>query len=544
MVAIFTTSLLSSTQTTFAGQASILGTIGMYSPSSMQSLSTSWYRQPMDDAGQSTLLRDITRLTPKKALALLKEVTSAHELENIRPSALAAMFEASPSVAMREAAKHRDHLRRAVAYADTGLPFDCPFWPRYLADEHPAEFLAKLQEEVARYRSGANIADVHDPQELALAYAGLDHPTLLTFSDFCRNLPRGPLPKLFLTESFTARLRHAPMLNTVMDKGVLKAASDPIDHVRLPDQFPQRLRESPALSPDLRRQLLEALPSGFHPWLTEPQHASITKLTRKLISAEMPEQRRRSMLIHLIVFLTWQHPAMAPHRKDFFHFRDERMSNDDFIVATGFLEQFYRVWIPETMSTLGIDPKRFPFFAKIAARLEEEQHKIAAAGSLESHEELVEFHPSKNRADAYFGHVSDDSNKWEFGHIEGDHFQFYRIISRGRLMGLLYVGLDKYKTSWLRTERNLLIAIQPRTFWDVDREQLFDVVRTRFAGLAHRRGYNGLYMMANPHQQSNDPGIHQAIAAKALAPFNLPESRPRINAGVFQGRELLTLWKE
>jgi hypothetical protein len=76
----------------------------------------------------------------------------------------------------------------------------------------------------------------------------------------------------------------------------------------------------------------------------------------------------------------------------------------------------------------------------------------------------VEFLPSKTQADRFFGYVGEDCTKFEGKSIFRDDFQLYRMISNHRLTGMIYLQKVELETG----KKVLVMAIQPRSFWEVD----------------------------------------------------------------------------
>jgi hypothetical protein len=152
-------------------------------------------------------------------------------------------------------------------------------------------------------------------------------------------------------------------------------------------------------------------------------------------------------------------------------------------------------------------------------------------------EAAVEFIPSKNAADRFFGYVGEDCTKPKGEAIERRDFQLYRMISNDRLVGMLY--LQKKRVGWF--EKALVIAIQPRSFWEVDQRSLLRAVEENLSKVARAEGFEYVFLMNSRNQQSNRQDMLAAIATEGYPVLAL---RKPISGAVFDGKEFLVVWKK
>jgi len=196
------------------------------------------------------------------------------------------------------------------------------------------------------------------------------------------------------------------------------------------------------------------------------------------------------------------------------------------------LEEFYRDAVAETFGALGLQAAEIPALRRQRQLLAAE---LARMRREEGAPVEVEFLPSKTEADRFFAFVSEDCNTERQRAIFRPDFQLLRMVSEGRLRGLVYV-----QKAALDGKEVLILGLQPRASWAIDHRDLLRAVEREFSRVAEAKGYDAVLLMADENQQSNRADMLEAIRERAYPRKNF---RQKVSGAVFEGREFQVLWE-
>jgi FHA domain-containing protein len=442
-------------------------------------------------------------------LELLGQTLAKKDLRNIPPEFFSILLKNIPLKTLHQHAEQHpsDELRALVAYQEAGLPWDPYFFGPYLDASDRERFIQELTPLIEEHRRGKVLTSFED-KELHLAYAGLDSPDKLPFVEFRMN--RKIPPPRFLENTFKASVSEVHSLHHRVDKGKILQALAPFKAVKSADSFRQYFedlfaREKGGLR-SVKADLQAVFPHGFSGLGLEEILEGTQKLLPRIYS-----HRKIPAVQNLIVHLSL---LLARHRKGIDHLKqkmglidEKKISSDNVWEGLKATEEFYRDTVEDALKELKLKGEEISIFKKqrriLAAELERARQK--GDKMIE-----VEFIPSKSQADFFYGYVGEDCNKeWEGAlknSIYEENFQIYRMISKGRLTGMIYLQQGE-----VDGKKVLLMAIQPRSFWEVDSKALLQAIEENFGRIAHESGYDFVFLMDEAGMQSNRQDMLKAI---------------------------------
>jgi hypothetical protein len=445
----------------------------------------------------------------------------------------------APDMLADFAEKRGDSGLRAIArYHARHLPFDDHFWPQYLASSRPALFVSKISQEVAAYRTGEVTAFASE-RDLRLAFASLDSPDGLSFEDFSFWMQKTtPLPPPFLDRSFAARVREIRSAHLAVDKGKVKQALAPMTAVRDVGAFQQYLealikRENGSLK-RIREDLTAAFPNGIGTLRMDELVAS----ARNLLARIWPKRSTppvQNLIVHLAFLIAWHRGESQGLTAKMSAARGEKIPSDTLFDALAATEEFYRDAMEDVIreSTKGAGSgTEIPPLRKQRELLAAE---LARAHGESGEEVDVAFLASKRPTDRFFGYVGEDCMKYKGWAIERPDFQVYRMLSGGRLAGMLYL-----QEAVLDGKKILVLALQPRSSWEIDQAHLLSVVERELSRIGEAHGYDAVVLMDDDNQQSNRLDMLKAIKARNYEKIAFSEG---VSGAVFKGNEFLVVWK-
>ncbi len=209
------------------------------------------------------------------------------------------------------------------------------------------------------------------------------------------------------------------------------------------------------------------------------------------------------------------------------------------------IKMFYQE-VQAYCSKNGIKLKDIPFLNKkiqlLLKEYKEYEDKKKESGGNQA---TVHFIPSKAPEDKYFGYVGEDCTTVKGEMIHYSNFQVYRMVSDHRLVGILYLHQEI-----LDGKKVLVIAIQPRSRWKVDYEDLLAKLRDEngpFISAIKKKNYDYLLLMNDRAQQSNRPDMLNAIYEEGLDTIRFQDSIEKElppKESVFSGNEFLVMWQK
>ncbi len=477
----------------------------------------------------------VGRLRPHDRMEYLERLFDKHGTETPPMGLLAPLLSGIAPEVLAGYARSRGRADLALLseYHRCHLPWDAYFWRAYLASKNPGKFLQKTSVELAAARRGKRLRNPGEA-ELHLAYGGLDSPDRLPFEEFRAQFDPKLPPPPFLKAAFRARVPLVRSVHEKIDKGKISQALQPIESVREPELFKDRLlraiqKERGALKP-IQQDLQAAFPEGLEP----VRHEQLVAAARFLL----PRLWQRShippiheLAAHFALFLAWHQPGLEGLKAAMGELRAKQVPSESLGRGLRATEEFYRDALEDALSPLGLSGDALPFFKKHRRLLAAELDRIRAqdGDSVE-----LEFLPSKNQADRFFGWVGEDCNKHKGALLDRRDFQLYRIVTSGRLAGLIYL-----QSATLDGKRVLVLAIQPRPHFAGEPAGLLRAIEENFSAIAAREGFDAVLLAASPGQQSNRQDMLKAIADRGYP--GLSFSRPILGT-VFSGRDFLQVW--
>ncbi len=435
--------------------------------------------------------------------------------------------------ASNEAAEGRDFFRYA-AYLGAGLPLEPILWKAYLRAAKPEAFLAAAGTDLSAFRRGGSPKPGNERQ-LLLSYAALEVWEGLSFEDFRRGIRGHSPPPPFLTEAFRAEVRTQVSLHGRIDKGKIAQALAPLEKPAELEAFRKDLdaliqaRRSELRA--VREEVKAAFPRGWEKLRLPAMSAAAEGLLPRLWPhRELPAVRE--LILRFGLFLAWHRLEGSALATRVSALRGRELSSKALGEGLKALEEFYRDSVAETFGALGLKAEEIPALRRQRQLLAAE---LARMRRVEGAPVEVEFLPSKTEADRFFAFVSEDCNTERQRAIFRPDFQLVRMVSEGRLRGLVYA---QKKT--LDGKEVLVLGLQPRASWAIDHRDLLRAVEREFARVAEATGYDAVLLMADENQQSNRADMLEAIRERA---YPLRSFRQKVSGAVFEGREFQVLWE-
>lgn len=442
-----------------------------------------------------------------------------------------------------------DHLERLAVFYSAHLPMEAFFWQRYHHAPDRERFLSAASERVSSFRRGAPLARFEE-EDLQFAFAGLDAPEFLSFDRFSRRLPRVPLPPPFLTCGFGTGVREIVSYHSRIDKGKVIEAAQPLRDAGGEADFRSYLmRETHG---GKFRKIRREVEAAFPRWTaslrkeaggkdqTQPDFNEFLEGSRKLLADLWKKWDDKGkipppvidLIVRLAFFLAWQGEAARPLRGRIADAASGTLPSETLFDTLKALEEFYRDTVEDVLKAAGILGDQVPFLRRQRRLLRAEIGRVQG----EVGDEVpVEFVPSKSQTDYFFGWVGEDCTTNRAKSIRRDDFQVIRMVSRERLVGMIYL-----QKAVLDQKRVVVMAIQPRSSWDVDHRHLLEVIETRLGPIVGEEGYEALLLMDHLGQQSNRQDMLQAIVTRA---FDSKTFHKSISGTVFEGNQFLVVWE-
>lgn len=435
--------------------------------------------------------------------------------------------------AATESAEGRDFFRYA-AYLGARLPLEPILWKAYLRAAKPEAFLAAAATDLSAFRRGGS-PNPGNKRQLLLAYAALEVWEGLGFEDFRRGIRGKAPPPPFLTEAFRAELRTQVSLHGRIDKGKIAQALAPLEKPSELEAFRKDLdafiqaRHSELRT--VREEVKAAFPKGWER-LRRPAMSTAAEglLPRLWPHRELPAVRE--LILRFGLFLAWHRLEGSPLAARISALRGRELSSKALGEGLQALEEFYRDAVAETFGALGLQAAEIPALRRQSRLLAAE---LARMRREEGAPVEVEFLPSKTEADRFFAFVSEDCNTERQRAIFRPDFQLLRMVSEGRLRGLVYV-----QKASLDGKKVLVLGLQPRASWAIDHRDLLRAVEREFSRVAEAKGYDAVLLMADENQQSNRADMLEAIRERA---YPRKSFRQKVSGAVFEGREFQVLWE-
>lgn len=488
------------------------------------------------ESARGALKELIPLLNASRRIKMLEKVLEREGLAGVSLGLLPALFNRIPSAALLAHARATQNagLAQVAAYHEAGLPLLPQVWEAYLDAEDPAGFLRIVSGRIQQHRRGERIP-LHHEWERALAYGGLDGPEQLSFAEFSQGLDATMPPPPFLNRAFEALIPERLSVHRLVDKGKIREALLPIADVKNGGNFDNYLWKLTRQTPP---SLLPFQPGLKHLYekikLSYP--AELPAEAIKLIRELWPQRETpavQELIVRLVVLIAWHRDAAASLKPKIELMTGKRIPSEslrDVVLAT---EEFFQDTVGDVLRDENLDAKLLPWLVRTREHLATERERMRGTAG---HAKLVEFLPSSTQADKYFGYVAEDCTKGKTDAIARKDFQIYRMVAEGRLVGVAYV--QKIKTGWFK--KSLVVALQPRSFWEVDQDFLLQTMEANFARLAKAEGYDKVLMMNDGNQQSNRQDMLAAIAGRGYPEFSL---RKGIFGAVFHGKHFLILWE-
>lgn len=435
--------------------------------------------------------------------------------------------------ASTESAEGRDFFRYAT-YLGAGLPLEPILWKAYLRAAKPEAFLAKAGADLSAFRRGGSPKPGHERQ-LLLAYAALEVWEGLGFEDFRRGIRGKAPPPPFLTQGFRAELRTQVSLHGRIDKGKVAQALAPLEKPADLEAFREDLdafiqaRHSELRA--VRQEVKAVFPKGWEKLRVPAMSAAAEGLLPRLWPhRELPAVRE--LILRFGLFLAWHRLEGSPLAARISALRGRDLSSKALGEGLKALEEFYRDAVTETFGALGLKAEEIPALRRQSRLLAAE---LARMRREEGAPVEVEFLSSKTEADRFFAFVSEDCNTERQRAIFRPDFQLLRMVSDGRLRGLVYV-----QKAALDGKEVLVLGLQPRASWAIDHRDLLRAVEREFSRVAEAKGYDAVLLMADENQQSNRADMLEAIRERA---YPRKSFRQKVSGAVFEGREFQVLWE-
>jgi hypothetical protein len=321
----------------------------------------------------------------------------------------------------------------------------------------------------------------------------------------------------------------------LIDKGKLTQALKPLEKVRglrmFQEFIEQKLRQEPGslkIFKDVLSDILRLNSLQGEEELSNQIHFLLPHLWEKKDSPVIQE-----ILLHAAFWVAWHEKGEVSLKEKMVRSLGKQIPSETLwegLVAT---EEFYRITLEEVLSSAGLDTEKISLLKKHRRLLKAELERIKGEPVNET---WVEFIPSKSQADRYFGYVAEDCNKTRGAVVDKKDFQIYRMITDGRLSGVIYLQRAK-----LEDMKVLVLALQPRPFWSVDHSALLKAVEEHLGRIAVEEGYEAVLLMQSKHQQSNRQDMLEAIFKRK---YEKLKTQNLIDGTLFHGNEFLLMWKD
>ncbi|KAB2839192.1 hypothetical protein F9K50_07970, partial [bacterium] len=416
-------------------------------------------------------------LEARPATELLELVLSQVALAKVPMRFLQSLEKRIPKEVLAAASEsvQGSDFSRYAAYLGAGLPLEPILWKAYLRAAKPEAFLAAAARDLSAFRRGGSPKRGNERQ-LLLAYAALEVWEGLSLEDFRRGIRGHSPPPPFLTEDFRAEVRTQVSLHGRIDKGKIAQALAPLEKPAELEAFRKDLdaliqaRHSELRA--VREEVKAAFPKGWEKLRLPAMSAAAEGLLPRLWPyRELPAVRE--LIFRFGLFLAWHRLEGSALATRISALRGRELSSKALGEGLKALEEFYRDSVAETFGALGLKAEEIPAFRRQRQLLAAE---LARMRREEGAPVEVEFLPSKTEADRYFAFVSEDCNTERQRAIFRPDFQLVRMVSEGRLRGLVYV-----QKATLEGMEVLVLGLQPRASWAIDHRDLLRAVEREFS---------------------------------------------------------------